>query len=452
MASRQTLVSEHVISVERDGIRVASLSLHPGQYEVARTKSRFRVLAAGRRWGKTRLAATLCVLRALKGERTWWVGPSYPMAQVGWGEIRGLARRVGNASVREADHIITFPGGGSVQVRSADNPDSLRGQGLDFVVLDECAFMREEAWTEALRPALSDRQGQALFISTPNGRNWFWRLWQLGQLEAGEWRSWQRPTSDNPYIKPEEIEAARQLLPERVFQQEYMAEFVSDSGGGVFRRVLEAATLTPQEGPLEGHQYVIGVDWGKHHDWTVLSVIDVTTKEQVYQDRFNQIDYALQVGRLRVLYERFRPTAIIAERNSMGEPLIEQLLEEGLPVQPFTTTNATKAAIIEGLVLAFERAELRILNDQVLISELLAYETERLPSGLLRYNAPPGMHDDCVMALALAWSGAETEGEGHMDVEIVEHKLDMPWPLRPRHRYPSQPEKQENVTMTQYWV
>jgi len=120
-------------------------------------------------------------------------------------------------------------------------------------------------------------------------------------------------------------------------------------------------------------------------------------------DRFNQIDYSLQLARLTALYERFRPRAIVAEANSMGQPLIEQLQAAGLPVVPFTTTAASKQLAVDALALAFERGSIRIIPDATLISELQAYEAERLPSGMLRYGAPSGMHDDTVMALMLAW-------------------------------------------------
>ena len=377
---------------------------HPGQLEVHNSDARFKVLSAGRRWGKTRLGVNECLDAASKGGRAWWVSPSYKTSEVGWRPLRQIARKIPNAEVRLADRMVTLPGGGFVAVRSADNPDSLRGEGLDFVVMDECAFMHEDAWNGALRPALADRLGGALFISTPKGRNWFWRLWQQGQADGHEWQSWQFTSYDNPHIQPTEIDAARAMLPDRVFRQEFMAEFIDDAGG-VFRRVMDAATATEQERAIDGHQYVFGVDWGKHNDWTVLCVVDVTASALVAIDRFNRIDYTVQIGRLRALTERFRPQRIIAEANSMGEPLIEQLFREDLPVQPFTTTNATKANIIEGLALAFERQTIRVLADQVLVGELQAYEMERLPSGLMRYQAPDGMHDDCVMALALAWSG-----------------------------------------------
>lgn len=387
--------------------------LHAGQRTVWEHPARFQVLSCGRRWGKSRLGALRCIVAALQGGRAWWVAPSYPMASVGWRMMKRLAVQIPGAVVRESDRLITMPGSGTVQVRSADDPDSLRGEGLDYLVMDECAFIRERAWTEALRPALADRRGRAMFISTPKGRNWFWRIWSA---QDSEWRSWRFSSYDNPFIEPTEIDAARRLLPERIFAQEFLAEFIDDAGG-VFRGVMAAATAEQQERGQPGREYVIGVDWGKHNDFTVLSVIDVGYRALVKIDRFNQIDYTVQTDRLRALCERFRPSAVVVERNSIGEPLIEMLLRQGLPIVPFNTTNASKAAIIDGLALAFERQSIQIIDDPVLLAELQAYEMERLPSGLLRYSAPDGLHDDCVMSLALAWAVVDdTQSVGGMVV------------------------------------
>ncbi len=380
-------------------------SLHPAQRQVWDDPARFHVMACGRRFGKSRLGSLLCLANASKGGRAWWVGPTYPVASVGWRMICRLVAQIPGAVVRESERMVTLPNGGTIQVKSADSPDGLRGEGLDFVVIDECAFVREEAWTEALRPALADRKGSALFISTPKGRNWFWRLWH--GADGKTWRAWRFTSYDNPFLDPAEIDAARDNLPERVFQQEFMAEFIEDSGG-VFRRVMEAATAQGEDAATAGAEYVIGVDWGKHNDFTSLAVLNTWRRALVHLDRFNQIDYAVQLGRLRALVERFKPTAIIAEMNSMGEPLVEQLQREGLPVQGFQTTNASKTQAIDALALAFERGDLSIIPDPVMVGELQAYEMERLPSGMVRYSAPAGLHDDTVMALALAWQGVVT--------------------------------------------
>ena len=377
--------------------------LHPSQRVVRDHPARFKVLACGRRWGKTRLGSALCIEEAGRRGRAWWVAPSYKVAAVGWRLVRGLALQVSGATIRDGDMLATLPGGGTVQVRSADNPDSLRGEGLDFVVVDECAYVAEEAWQEALRPALSDRLGRAMFISTPAGRNWFWRYYQHG-LQGGEWASWRFPTADNPYIEPSEIEAARGDLPETVFQQEYLAEFLE--GEGVVFRNIAACMGAPLDATPEqhaGHYKVMGVDWGKQTDFTCISVVCHTCHAEVARDRFNQIDYAFQRARLGVLYERWRPELILAESNAMGEPIIEQLQRDDMPVQGFLTTPASKAPLIENLALALERAEIQWQADAVWTGELEAYErTVSAATGRSSYSAPEGMHDDTVIARALA--------------------------------------------------
>jgi phage terminase large subunit-like protein len=378
--------------------------LHDRQREVAESPARFKVVAAGRRFGKSRLGSALCVAEAaLHKGRAWWVAPSYPIATVGWRMIKRLSGRIPGVSIREGDHTVEFPGGGEVRVRSADNPDSLRGDGLDLVVLDECAFIKKEAWTEALRPALSDRQGKALFISTPRGRNWFWEVYQRGVRGEEGWQSFSYPTNLNPYMMQCEIAAAERDLPEMIFRQEYNAEFIDDQGG-VFRRVQEAATLEPQA-YQEGRQYVAGVDVASSVDFTVVSVFDVEAREMVLMDRFNRVDYPVLINRLAAIYDRYHLTSMVVESNSIGRPVIDELVARGLNIVPFNTTSATKQSIIQSLQSAFENRQIRVLNEPVLVGELLSFEAKRNASGSFSYSAPDGMHDDCVMSLAIAWSG-----------------------------------------------
>lgn len=377
--------------------------LHANQRRVADSPARFQVMACGRRWGKTRLGALMCVVVALRGLRAWWVAPTYRTANVGWRQLKRLVQPIPGRDQNETIRQIALPGGGTVEVRSADDPDSLRGEGLDYVVMDECAFIKEPAWSEALRPALSDRQGRAMFISTPKGQNWFWRLWLRGQ-DGGEWASWRFPTSDNPFIEPSEIEAARQLLPDLTFRQEYLAEFL-EGEGVVFRNIdanLTAAATTPEA--HRGHKIVAGVDWGKQADCTAISVVCADCKAEVAHDRFNQIDYHVQYQRLESLCDRWGVAQVMAESNAMGEPNIEALQRAGLPVVPFQTTASTKPPLIESLALAFEQQECAWLPDPVWKSELEAYEmTINQYTNRPRYGAPAGLHDDTVIARALAW-------------------------------------------------
>lgn len=359
----------------------------------------------GRRFGKTVLCQDLVIDPALEGYPVAWFAPTYKLLAEPWREIRRTLKPITRSS-NATEKRIELITGGSIDMWSLDDQDAARGYKYKRIVVDEAAMVKklEEAWQAAIRPTLADYQGDAFFPSTPKGMNFYWQMYQWGQdPEMKEWMSWTMPTSENPYIESSEIDAMYRQMPERLFQQEVLAEFIEDAGV-VFRHVRDCATATEQKEAEAGHTYVFGVDWGKLKDFTVITVIDKTAKQEVFKDRFNQIDYQVQLQRLQALYERFKPYKIIAEKNSMGEPLIEQLYRSGMPVEAFLTTNDSKAAIIDSLALAFEKGAIEILPDPVAIAELQAYEVERLPSGRFRYNAPEGFHDDCVMSMALAWS------------------------------------------------
>ena len=390
---------------------------HPGQIAVRNEARRFNWLSAGRRWRKTTMSMSIAVEEAARGKRILWGAPTFDQVRVGWDETR---HGVGDAAKFTIQRMTAeFPGGGSIVYRSLDNPDNARGHTADGVVIDEIGDVKGAAWYEVLRPMLIDTNGWLWGIGTPRGRNWFWRE-HLNAHDHEDSISWQVPTLgcaiedgqlvrrphplENPHIPFEEIQRIWQTTPIQVFQQEILAEFVEDAGG-VFRGVRAAATAEPQTEAIDGHEYVFGVDWGKVKDFTVIAVIDVTERALVAMDRFNRIDWHYQRGRLKALHDQFRPGSIYAEQNSMGDPLIEQLQNDGLPVYPFVTTNQSKADAVMALSLAFEKGDIRILDNPTLIGELEAYEAVRLPAGSIRYQHPDdeGMHDDCVMALMIGW-------------------------------------------------
>jgi hypothetical protein len=374
--------------------------------KIATHPARIKVLSMGRRWGKSVLGGVLTMNVVRQHGRVAWVVPTYKNGRNLWRFARAHAASMPRYfDVSRTDRTITTHRGGFFSIYSADNADAIRGEWFNLVVIDEAARVSEEDWSDTIRPTLADANGEAILISTQKGKNWFWKEWVKGRTPNDSVKSWQAPTADNPspHIQ-REARRAQNELPERAYQQEWLAQFVDD--GSIFRGVMAAATA--ERAPrIDGHTYVMGCDWGKYNDYTVLSVIDATTHKMVALDRFNQIDYQLQLGRVQALAERYQPDVIVAEKNAMGDPIVEQLYYTyNLPVQPFTTTNASKAKIIDALSLAFERRTIEILNDPALVGELQAYEAERLPGGLLRYSAPEGMHDDCVMSTALAWHGA----------------------------------------------
>ncbi len=365
------------------------------------------MLACGRRWGKTTLGMTQAVRHALKGERVWWVAPWYHLAADPWRAFK--ARFAGLWKEKhEGERRIDLWSGGSITIKSADNPDGLRGVGLDFVVIDEAAFIREEVWSDCIRPALADREGSALILSTPAGRNWFHQAYVWGQDPLVEgWQSWQLPSSANPRLRPEEIANARLMTHERKFAQEFLAEFLDD-GGAVFRKIRAATTAPRLDGPIPGHRYLMGVDFGRYEDFTALVVVDDTDRTVATVDRFDELEWGIQRERIKALAKRWNVTSILAEANAMGEPNIEALWRDGLPIQAFETTAKTKPGLIEQLVSAIEAGDIRLLDEPVLIAELEAYTYTMEKSGYTRYGAPSGGHDDTVIALALAWKLAST--------------------------------------------
>ena len=391
----------------RDGFR----TLHKGQAQVRDAAARFKVVACGRRWGKTELGKTLLLERVvMRHGRGWWLAPTQQMAGQVWRDLKASVRDRDGVMIREHERRIDLPGGGMMAVRSTHIPDNLRGEGLDLAILDEAAFMEARVWQQVVRPMLVTSRGGAVFLSTPFGRNWFWDLFQLGlDGEQAEWQSFHFPTSANPMIAPEELESIRRLSAEHVWQTEYEAQF-SDNSGQVFRGIREAVhDLRPQK-PEAGHRYVAGVDWGRDVDYTVIVMMDATRRRMVAIDRFNQIGWGLQRGRLRAMAERWSPQVIWAESNSIGEPNIEALIEDGLPMKRFVTTARSKSPLIESLALAIERKEVALLDDPILLGELASYALERLPGGGYRYGAPSGLHDDLVMAAALAWHAVKHGG------------------------------------------
>lgn len=382
--------------------QIALMRPHAQQLAVLREKKRFNALCCGRRWGKTVIGIDRLVRPALRKFPSAWFAPTYRLLGDAW---RTIVATLAPVIIEQnlAEHRIKILGGGVIECWSLDKPDAGRGRAYKAIVIDEAALVQdlEQAWQATMRPMLTDYQGEAWFLSTPKGiANYFHTLYQRGQDKNSlEWASWQMPTSTNPYIKPEEIEAARGDLTDLAFAQEYLAHFVSWAGQ-VFRRIMDAVK------PIDmTHAAMIGVDWGRTGDYTVFTALS-RAGHILEIDRFRGIEYALQRDRLGAFWKRHGGQAyIIAEVNSMGGPVVEQLQRDGLPVIPFMTTNATKAAAIQALTLAFEREQIRIPNDPVLIGELQAFEGKPMPSGLIRYSAPAGLHDDCVMSLAMAWAG-----------------------------------------------
>lgn len=400
-------------------IIIPAIPMHPAQEAIDASPARYKTICAGRRFGKTLSSLEWLLFgeggSAIEGKPVAFFAPTYQLMLEVWKDAERTLRPV-TRKANKTENRIELITGGVVDFWTLQDDGAGRGRKYTRVVIDEAAHARylKDTWEKAILPTLTDYAGSARIISTPAGRNYFWELYQLGRVDnpmrLADWESFTFPTLANPHIQPEEVEKMRQLLPERVFAQEYLARFLED-GGGVFRRVTDAIDQALSTDPHtardtgDGAAFVIGVDWGRTNDFTVFTTINAKTGALVALDRFTEVDYSTQLGRLQALHQRFPKAPILAESNSMGGPLIEQLQRLRLPVQSFHTSAASKTQAVEALALAFENGSIRLPAVQWLLDELMAFDQERLPSGAMRYCAPKGGHDDGVMSLAIAWSG-----------------------------------------------
>lgn len=281
----------------------------------------------------------------------------------------------------------------------------------------------QEAWQAAIRPTLTDYKGDAYWLSTPKGMNFFKQGFDYGQDPLMEdWASWQMPTVANPYISKDEVKKAQQELPELTFKQEYLAEFLQ-SEGAVFRNIKPNLTARLDALPENhrGHRIVSGLDWAQKHDFTAHSIGCADCKCELELDRFNKIEWAFQRGRIVEKWRKWGIDQVLAEENSIGSPNIEALQSEGLPIMPFTTTAQSKGPLIQSLALAFERMEYKWLNHPVATAELVAYESKvSTVTGRASYSAPEGMHDDTVIARALMLKSVLDMGLSELDTNIAD--------------------------------
>ena len=390
---------------------------HKGQQAVRDGAKRFNWISAGRRWRKTTLLMTLAVETMIQGKRFFWGAPTFDQVRIGWNEMKVASNGNINFSLQRMTAELPRTGGMTI-FRSLDDPDNARGHSADRAGFDETGDIKESAYYQVVRAMLIDTGGDFYGVGTPLGRNWFWRK-HKGALDQEDSVSWQIPTKgceivdgrlvrkphphENPDIAWEEIERLYTTMPMDIFKQEILAEFIENEGA-VFRNILAClnAPLDPDPKEHEGHTKILGLDWGKHNDFTAASLGCVDCMVELARDRFNQIDYIFQRGRLQVLCDKWQPDIILAESNAMGEPIIEQLQEDGLPVTGFATTASSKPPLIENLALVFEREEFQFQNDPIWTGELEVYERKvSVSTGRSQYGAPDGMHDDTVIARAL---------------------------------------------------
>lgn len=389
---------------------------------------RFVVGACGTKFGKTYGCSLRLAFEAWnnKNSLNWWVAPSYAQSKMAYRTVKRLLPK-GTFQEYKADLklVLLEPDGSEhsiIEFKSGDNPDNLRGFAVNFVVIDEAARVPYDSFVSVLT-TLTQTNGRAIIISTPKGRGWFYDIYERGnkfyrdgrsKFLTGskdpfpEWRSVRLPTWANPTVKKSAIEELRRNLSADAFRQEVAAEFLLESAG-VFRGIMACTTAGPiKEPPLPGRQYVIGIDLARIHDYTVLTVIDTLRNHVVYHERFNSVSWSVQYYRIIETARAYNNARCLIDATGLGDPIVETLQSAGLRAEPYKiSNNILKQQLIEKLRVGIEQGKVTFPLIGVLLDELEAYEYEHTPSGAVKYSAPVGKFDDCVISLALAYMAAE---------------------------------------------
>ena len=379
--------------------------------------ARFRAVCAGRRFGKS-LMACAEAFRLATGkpkERGWIIAPTFKLSEESWRILKEISPNIAIQDIKLSDRKIIFRNGSEVEMKSADNESSLRGAGLSFAIIDEASRVSVDSF-HALRPALSDKQGKAIYISTPRGKNWFYEEWKKGQDPNNkDYESWRFSSKVNPYFSNEEYNELKKNLPADVFSQELDSLFI-DNASQVFRNIKDRISGS-LEGPKAGEVYSMGCDLAKTADWTCICVLD-SKKHLVYFDRFQKLDWDIQEARIIHTSRKYNNAPITLDSTGLGDPIEESISKslnkgknefspEYAPVKGFKFTNTSKTQLINSLQLAFETEAISFPDIPVLLNELESFEYQILPSGNFRYAGAGSTHDDTVIALALSNWGVE---------------------------------------------
>src|SRR3990167_3693375 len=380
--------------------------LLPHQKEVIRDPHRFKVLVWHRRARKTTTAIIELVKQALQNVGPYWhIFPTYTEAKDAvWRDPNMLFRIIPEeiiAKKNEQDLVVFLKNRSYIQLKGADDPDALRGAGPMGLVFDEFQKQKIEAW-QTLEPVIRENHGFAWFIGTPMGKNHLFDFYIRVQHEKfPEWRSWLLRASQSNVIKPQILEEARRTaINEAFYNQEYEVAWL-EGVGQVFKGVRDIATSVP-EPPVAGKSYVIGVDLAKHQDYTVLVVFDRETNRQVFQDRFNKIDWVFQKNKIAEISRHYNHALCVVDATGIGDPIVDDLARVGIAVEPIKITEMNKRDMVEKLSIWIQLKRFSIINIEDSIFELENFSYKIGPTGKIRYSAPDNMHDDIVIAFALA--------------------------------------------------
>lgn len=389
-------------------VSVKLYSPHPNQKiihdAINNGTQKYYVLNIGRQFGKSLLATNQALYWAFNHKcDIAWVTPIRNQSDKVFEQIiKAFQDNPFVIQKKDATKLkIEFLNGSTLQFFSAERYDNIRGFTFDYLICDEFAFMASEAWTEVLRATVLVKGKKVLLISTPNGKNHFYQLFMLDGVND-QYKSFKMSSYDNPLINPKEIDDAKYTLPEHIFRQEYLAEFV-DGGSSVF------GTINYAQGEQVGRLYG-GLDVARADDYTVLSIYNESGK-MIFIDRWRHDSWSNIVRKVADIIDRYN-ASVYVEVNSIGDPIFEMLkglLKNKNNIQPFLTTSKSKQDIIEQLAVANQNNEVSFIPHDWLKKEFDVFSYEYNPKTRnIKYSAPSGFHDDGIMSAAIGYHAVKT--------------------------------------------
>jgi len=378
------------------------------QKEIFQDPHRYKIISKGRRFGLTRGMANEYIMRALqsKFKKGLWVDTINAnidryVERFMIPELRKLPKQIHWQWKKQARTLLIKDS--YIDFRSSDNPQNIEGFGYDLAFLNEAGIiLRDEyLWHNAIQPMLMEYQAETIIGGNPKGRGLFYDLYLKGlNPDNTDYKSFHVTTYDNPYLPKEEVDRMVMDMPERVAKQEIFGQFLEDEGS-VFKNVKQVMVAMPEK-PMHTKRYIMGVDLAKVQDYTVVVIYDAESHHQVYQARFKDLDWVAQKKRIFAINRYYNSCPVVLDATGVGDPIADDFLQEGIAVIPVKLTNESKREIIEKLVLWIEQERLAMLNLEETLIEFTAFTYDISSSGKIRYNAPPGLHDDIVIAHALA--------------------------------------------------
>lgn len=305
-------------------------------------------------------------------------------------------------SINGTELKIEMVNGSIIQLVPADE-FSERGVGTNpiGVVFSEYSVTSSKAWNY-LRPIVLANNGWVIFNFTPRGLNHAADILQIAKNNPAEWYSEVLSITDTKILSEDQINnERREGMPEDLIQQEYYCKFI-EGGANFFKRVDENVWTDENWKPKELAQYQIGVDLAKFHDYTVITQFDLNSFHVLKQERFNQMDYNLQKAKIENIYLKSNMGRVIIDSTGVGEPVYDDLYARGINVEPFRFNMKSRMDLLRNLQIKLEQDRIKLPNDEVLLNELKSMQYALSPSGNLTVQVPSGLHDDCIMSLAMA--------------------------------------------------